>query len=230
MKTRKQFIILDTETTGLPRTPRFGAWYNPSETRYYDDARVIQVAVVSETESHTWFIQPEGFKVENSEFHGITHEMAMSGVSWDTMIVELLEVLGRYEVIVGHNVLFDINVLAAEMYRREQLAIAGEFLSIPYECTMYMGKLHMHSRRFPKLIVLYEYLFGEKMEQKHDALEDCQATYDCYVRMNDWNLERKFKHTPKVDWKKVLDDSVKKSLEFSQLLFQKLIARINKSR
>ena len=179
----KSFIVLDTETTGLPQTPGFGVWYHPSDTRHYDSSRVIQVAVVSETESFMWYIKPEDFQIENSEFHGITQDIALSGVSWDTMIAELMDILGRYDVIVGHNILFDLHVIAAELYRREQSVIATQLLNIPYECTMCLGKLYMKSTRFPKLVDLYEHIYKKKIQQTHDAIEDCKTTFDCYIGM-----------------------------------------------
>ena len=222
----KQFIVLDTETTGLPKTPRFGAWYSPSETHYYTSSRVIQVAVVSSTESHVWLIRPENFSIKNSEFHGITQEMALGGVSWNTMITELMDILKRYDVIVGHNILFDINVLAAELYKRDQLALASELLAIPYECTMFNGKMYMNTYRYPKLTVLYEYLFQEQINQKHDALEDCCITYDCYIRMK--NLDRARKYTFKknrTEWKELVTIG-NKGIEYGKSIVHKIIGNI----
>jgi DNA polymerase III subunit alpha len=227
----KTFVILDTETNGLPLTPKFGSWYPPSETRYYDTSRVIQIAVVSSTESHIWNIKPENFIIENAEFHGITQDMAMKGVQWRQMISELLEILSRYDVIVGHNVIFDINVIASELYRRGQIIDASRFLSIPYECTMHMGKFYMRSHRFPKLIALYEHLFHEKMVQTHNALEDCNATFDCYTAMKGYALSKKFNSGYKQYL--TLQEHLRTSTLYSKLIAQKfyqLIKEISSSK
>ncbi len=186
-------IVFDLETTGLPITPKkWGSYHNPSETNYYDNCRVVQIGVVSEREQHVWFIKPEGFEITNSSFHGITQDIAENGVEWDKMIVELMEIFSRYDKIVGHNILFDINVFASELYRRGCNSTAMKFCSIPYECTMYQGRLFMQSPKVPRLIALYEHLFGEQVIQKHDALEDCCITFDCYVKMLGLDIPKRY--------------------------------------
>lgn len=177
------FIVLDTETSGLPITPRFGAFYDASQTKYYDSSRLIQVAVVSNTESHSWLIIPEDFEINNEKIHKITHDHATKGVSFDVMITELVPILQRYDKIVGHNILFDLHVLNSELYRRNKLDIVRIIKSFSYDCTMYIGKSYMTNNRFPKLSNLYELLFKQPWTQIHDALEDSQVTFDCYNRM-----------------------------------------------
>jgi DNA polymerase III epsilon subunit-like protein len=186
-------IIFDIETNGLPTTPReWGTWYDPTIIKHYDTSRVVQIGLVYDREQHVWVIKPEGFEINNSEFHGITMDIAVKGVSWDKMIVEFMDIVSRYDTIVAYNAGFDTNVFASELYRRNQKETALKFTSINVECAMHLGRLYMKRGRSPKLVVLYEHLFNEKVIQKHDALDDCCITFDCYVSMKELGFPKKY--------------------------------------
>ena len=89
---------------------------------------------------------------------------------------------------VGHNISFDMNILAAEMHR---LHIDIGFVDKPALCTMHdstnlcaiPGK---YGHKWPKLEELYGFLFPEKelsVTSLHDALFDIQITRECFFEL-----------------------------------------------
>jgi DNA polymerase-3 subunit alpha len=182
------FIVIDTETTGLPDTPSFGEWYSPSHPTAYDTSRVIQIAAVSATEEHVWYVQPLGFTINNSQFHGITTEHAQQyGKPFPEVIKEFRAIVDKYDTVVGHNVAFDIHVLQAELHRHN----LEEWTPKDVQCTMAIAKEHYN--RQLKLSTLYQRLFNKSWVQAHDAKEDCHICFDCYVTLMDLPLKRQLK-------------------------------------
>lgn len=176
------YIVFDVETTGLPITPAFCQYFSPENyDEYYSSSRIVQVALVSKRIYRSWIIKPNDFKIENSQFHGITQERAVEeGVSWDEMMEEFFTLIDKFEYIVGHNIQFDIHVFAAELYRRGYGRKATQLLNKPFDDTMLLGREKMQQYRMPKLTNLYEFLFKKQFDNPHNALYDCKATKECY--------------------------------------------------
>lgn len=97
-----------------------------------------------------------------------------------------LEDLSECDVIVGHNIDFDVNVILSELYRygleTDTLKEMRRF------CTMknsieFCGFDSDHGDRFPKLQELYSKLFHKPFSNAHDAYCDIKATADCYWKL-----------------------------------------------
>ena len=114
------FLIFDTETTGLPLDK------NAPLTNFDNWPRMVQIAwqihdekgnFIS-AENHT--IKPEGFviPINASMVHGITTEHAMKvGENLEAILDLFLDVIKDVKYIVGHNVRFDLNIVACEYLR-----------------------------------------------------------------------------------------------------------------
>src|SRR4030042_339376 len=130
-------LLIDCETTGLPRSRYF------SPENVDDWPRLVQIAWgrsdsqgnLTETRCH--IIRPEGFRIpaDATMIHGITHARARRvGEDLKEVLDEFQEEVNRPgTVFVAHNLEYDWGVLASEFVR------TGKPLSdleIPGICTM----------------------------------------------------------------------------------------------
>jgi len=190
-------IVLDTETTGLPKMVGFNQFKNPNSIENYDSSRVIQIAIgcydskEKELEFHDILINPDNkFMIKNSHFHGITQEMALKeGILFSDFTTILKNILDKTELIVGHNIKFDTHVLASELYRIGEHKLAFTLLQKETYCTCQNGKnitkIKNKSNRYklPKLEELYTHLYKEPMINYHNAKYDVIHTAKCYFKM-----------------------------------------------
>lgn len=184
-------LFFDTETTGLPEFKSFNGYYDYSEIEKYEKARVIQLAYIICQPDGTilkkinHLIKPNGFTIENSQFHGISNEIAnKNGLDIDIVMDEFLKDVAFVEVIVGHNVLFDRHVVASELYR---ISKNHEFFFLyKSECTqdlsMPLCKLTRFngSPKYPKLSEAVQILLNEEPKGLHNAMCDviyCMRVY-----------------------------------------------------
>ena len=94
-----------------------------------------------------------------------------------------LESLQRCDVIIGHNIAYDVKVILCELYRYGK--DTKELESIQQFCTMtqsvvFCGFETSNGDRYPKLQELYSKLFHKPFENAHDAYCDIKATACCY--------------------------------------------------
>jgi|DEB0MinimDraft_4_1074332.scaffolds.fasta_scaffold60583_1 DNA polymerase III epsilon subunit-like protein len=184
-------MFLDTETNGLPEVKSWGVYYEPMFLSYYDNSRMIELAYIIYNDDKTIFksvnyiIRPDGFVINNSQFHGITTDDAKQfGVDIQDVFEEFESDLKDINVIVGHNINFDLHIILSECYRSNNIDIVSKIKKITKICTMEKGKMYMSVRKFPKLTELYQYLFNKPIDQQHRALSDTRICADCYYKMN----------------------------------------------
>jgi len=190
MQTNYKYVVLDTETTGLPEKNKFGMMSEYTNTSNYDTARLVQLcwAIYQNgklLEMHDHLIKPHNFTILNSNIHGITHEMALlKGRSIHEVLHEFVESVKNIDIycIVGHNIVFDKHILMSEMYRHNYVDYVETMKSQKYICTMRSAiKLKINGNLYPpKLVRLYEYLFGTVFENQHNAKYDVMATARVY--------------------------------------------------
>jgi len=139
-----------------------------------------------------------------TELTGITREKCDSGT---TILNALLEFQKEYmlcNMIVAHNIQFDREMIRVEMERnREQILTfdTNMIFNAEYEksvnkeiyCTMQMGrnvcKIESLTKtgktyfKSPKLIELYEHLFGMSPKDLHNSLVDTYVCLRCFVKL-----------------------------------------------
>ena len=97
-----------------------------------------------------------------------------------------LEDLSECDVIVGHNIDFDVNVILSELYRygldTDTLKDMQRFCTMRNSIEL-CGFDTNHGDRFPKLQELYSKLFHKPFSNAHDAYCDIKATAECYWEM-----------------------------------------------
>ena len=192
-------LFIDTETTGLPLNDKL------PYTKIDNWPFLVQVALIIEDDNfgilakRSFILKPKNYIIpaSSTKIHGISNKRAIDeGENRDKVISFLDKVLYCSDVIVGHNVTFDINVIKAEIIRVKGLD-NSLFTKKEHKIfdTMKMGinicKLsnlqiftHQNSPyKYPKLDELYYKLFNQHFSNQHDAMSDIQATYDCYYKL-----------------------------------------------
>ena len=177
------YLTFDSETTGLPKN--FKAPISDSENW----PRLVQLAwQINDKEgklinNKSFLIKPDNFTIPyNSEkIHGISTQIALEkGISLIIALKDFEEDLKKCKYIIGHNINFDKNILGAEFYRKN---IESNLLNKISIDTGHISKQYCNLKggfggglKMPKLIELYEILFGKKFSDAHDAAYDVNAT------------------------------------------------------
>lgn len=181
-------LFFDTETTGLP------LFHEPS-----DDPRqphIVQIAAELCDQSgnvvDTWqaIVNP-GVPIppEVSAIHGITDEMAATGISESEMLNDFFALVERAELVVGHNVSFDLR-----MVRIQSARILGEKWECPKPtfCTCTEAKDIVKAPaktrgkfKKPNLTETVKHFFGEDLADAHTAMADTTACRRVYFAIKD---------------------------------------------
>jgi len=203
--TYKKALVFDTETSGLPLTPRFGEYYATDDLAKYASSRIVQIAwqvVDLEHEGailrqYQTLVAPQGkFQISpgSESIHGISQAKAdVEGIPVLCMMQSLCDDLEDVDVLVAHNLMFDLHILVSEVQRAGQDAPAqlmDRLTSTVRCCTMRTTTVLCNlstswgAPKWPKLIELHRHLFeGEEFDGAHDALCDVSATTRCLVEL-----------------------------------------------
>jgi DNA polymerase III epsilon subunit-like protein len=145
------------------------------------------------TEAH--LVCPSDFIVPAAatRIHGISTARARSDGRPLGWVMEcFLGAVAEYgRVLVGHNVTFDRNVIAAEMYRLgyHKEAVEKGFYATRSLCLMRTTAAfcdlpgRFGSAKYPTLAELHRKLFGEDLHACHSALADVEASVRCFFRL-----------------------------------------------
>ncbi len=184
------YLIFDTETTGLPRN--FSAPVSDSENwpRLVQIAWQVHDSMGELIEVKNFIVRPEGFSIPyNSEkIHGISTKRALKqGALLANVLEEFNNAIQKSDIIVGHNVMFDINIVAAEYYRVGMTSslVDKRYLDTKEEATNFCALPGGRGGKFkwPTLSQLYMKLFGEDFNQAHNASADVEATTRCFLEL-----------------------------------------------
>lgn len=197
------YLFLDTETTGLLPTKQFD-----NHKDYLKEApHIVQIALLffdknfKKISERNILISPKGYIIpqESTKIHGITNSYALEhGEDWNLVMDYLKAVFDTVNVIIGHNLDFDLEVLDAEFWRRgvtwgyvkddgsdtfykaeeiiDTMKLGAEICKIP-------STIKGEKYKWPTLDELYRTLFGTTYKGQHNALNDVKATYECYCQM-----------------------------------------------
>lgn len=188
----KDFCVLDLETTGL----------NPT----YDEIIEVGMLKVRDNkiiDSFTSLVRPETTYIEDDddgniiceyfiddfiiELTGITNEMLAQAPTLKEISNEVLEFIGR-DVIVGHNVNFDINFLYDFMAANFNNELNNDYWDLMKLSRRILKGIDRH-----RLIDLADYL-GYTFTG-HRALNDCQATFDIMAKLKAYAVEHDIEYT-----------------------------------
>ena len=143
---------------------------------------------------------------ENSKIHGITNYIsAMEGINVKSALFELLTDIEMADIVVCHNIEFDLTILNIEIMRLIMNARTGEnmrewlkkgiydILNIKTKyCTMKesieLCNIERENRRgkylkYPTLTELHNKLFGIIPKKLHNSLNDVLISLRCFLKM-----------------------------------------------
>lgn len=179
----QMYLIIDTETTGLPgklsgepttwiyqNTARFAAF------RAIQFAALLVDAEFNEVARWCYLLNtPVVCSAGALRVHKITDaRRAVEGVSVGVVADMLATTLPQATHVIAHNALFDIELVAHEMYAAGRGEVLEMLHAKEYTCSMQIfGK--------KKLGVLYKAAFARDFDA-HDALADCVALRELLAR------------------------------------------------
>lgn len=199
-------LVFDSETTGLSKTQII----SPSTMHLWP--HVVQFSyIVFDTESNeivkikdSIIKVSDGFTIteENAKIHGITTEISLAkGVDLLPVLEEFFADFDSSDHIVGHNVSFDINMIKAELQRlimnssdkKLQEYLTKINTSTKFYCTMQetielcaielKDKYGRPYKKFPKLVELYQKMFGVTPKNLHNSLNDVIVCLRCFIKL-----------------------------------------------
>ncbi len=138
-----------------------------------------------------------------SQIHGIYDRDVENAPYIEEVAVHMLRFLNTSDVVVGHNIEYDEQVIKDELAR---IGRAGEYQPMKRLCTMRSSTEYcqLQGRGFsfkaPKLNELYRHLFGNWFEGAHNAMVDVEATSQAFwelvkrwvIQLEESNLMRLF--------------------------------------
>lgn len=190
-----KIFVFDTETT----------WFiNKKEITNLDlQPKIIQFAWIlwelenwkfTEEKRIDLMINPwESIPYDSSKVHHIYDVDVKDAPNFEERMDEILEYINKSDVIIGHNIEYDEEMLKIELKRLKQ-----DFRYSPKQvvCTMKTTvdfcaiKWNWERFKYPKLWELHKKLFDTFFIWAHDALTDVEATLRCFVELvNKWVLK-----------------------------------------
>ena len=160
------YVSLDIETTGL--SPRYDEIIELGAVKYKDGECI---------DTFTSLVKPENPIDEFiSNLTGITNEMLAGAPSLATVLPHFIDFVGS-NVIVGHNVNFDINFLYDACNNLKLPSFSNDYVD-----TMRLARRMYQDLPNHKLDTLISY-FGLDQRGLHRSLSDCELTAVCYQKM-----------------------------------------------
>jgi DNA polymerase III epsilon subunit-like protein len=210
-------FVFDTETTGLPKTK----FINPHKLNEWPYIVQLSYIIYDTSINEIILIQDHIIKMENNvniceestKIHGITNEISkMKGKLMKDVMEEFFYYIRNCDLVVGHNISFDINMLKIELLRIIHLDLSYSDECIKYiklnlyylnnikniYCTLQesielcniqtISKTGKPYLKYPKLIELHNKLFETSPNNLHNSLNDIVVTLRCFIKMK-YNID-----------------------------------------
>lgn len=165
------FTVIDIETTGL-------------DTRFCD---IIEVGAVKirdnkAVDSFDSLINV-GYEIDDfiTELTGITNEMLQKAPDLEVVLKEYIDFIGE-DIIVGHNVNFDINFIYDSAEKSLNRHFGNDFID-----TLRLSRRLLPDLKHHRLADLVEY-FNISIDGSHRALVDCMSTYSVFRSLSELAL------------------------------------------
>jgi len=170
-------VIFDTETTGLTKAAPARIELQPYMTEIYCLKINEKFEKVGELESMVK--PPIPISKEITKITGITDYDVAHAPIFFSIYDRLYDFFSDVDIVVGHNVSFDIDVMHYELFRHD---LDKKFCYPKRHICTVEESYHIKNKRL-KLIQLHEELFGEGFDGGHRARNDVVATASCFVEL-----------------------------------------------
>jgi DNA polymerase III epsilon subunit-like protein len=216
-----RILVFDTETTGLPKSnimnpDTLNLWPHTVQFSYVIyDTNLNDIIVSSDkiVKLKDGITMPE----DSIKIHGITNEISQkNGINIESIINEFFSHLRNVDLLVGHNVSFDINMIKVELLRliyEAKFISENEVKECKYNlhfltnyknicCTLQesidlcnikaIDKFGKEYTKFPKLLELHQKLFESTPNNLHNSFNDILVTLRCFMKLkHDIDLNEK---------------------------------------
>lgn len=171
-KNNHKLLFIDTETTGFPRND-----WKACKTNIVEIGWILTDNFGKIIKEYYTLIKPVGFKTTDNWISYKTHKIKQSeAMKYGKPICDVLnlflDAVDECDVIVGHNVAFDLKIINNMLNKK---GIVAE-ISRDVKCTCKMSKRM-------SLGNLYKKLFGVEMASSHRVKDDILATMKCYFKL-----------------------------------------------
>ena len=164
----EDYVVLDLETTGL----------SPASDEIIDIAAIRYISGAKVSEFSTLVKPSIPIPQEITDITGITDDMVADAPGIDEALDGLLMFLNPDDLVVGHNVGFDVRFLAAAYSR-----IGKEFMPEAFDTCAVSRMLYPELPKH-RLIDLMK-AFGIRESQSHTAYDDCEMCNACLQHMKE---------------------------------------------
>lgn len=167
------YIIFDIETTGLDSS--------------YDEVIEIGAIKVKNNKIVSKFnslVKPKNEIDEYiTELTGITNEMVKDAPTIEEILPDFMNYMGN-DILIGHNVNFDINFIYDNLYRNKFDVLTNDFID-----TMRISRKLLPELSHHRLIDLAKY-FKIDSTNNHRSLKDCEITMNVYENLKEIALQK----------------------------------------
>lgn len=183
-------LVIDSETTGLPRN------WNAPKSDVANWPRIVQLAWSLHdndgkvVEARVFVVRPDGFVIPDdaARVHKISQMKALAdGRPLAEVLDAFAAAAAKAKVIVAHNLSYDEMVIGAEFVRAGRPDPLAKKSQV---CTMKAGtdlcaipSSQKGGFKWPKLPELHAKLFGTPAEEKHEAAHDVAVCAKCYFEL-----------------------------------------------
>lgn len=167
------YIVFDIETTGLDSS--------------YDEVIEIGAIKVKNNKIVSKFnslVKPKNEINEYiTELTGITNEMVKDTPTIEKILPDFMNYIGN-DILIGHNVNFDINFIYDNLYRNKFDVLTNDFIDAMRISRKLLPELPHH-----RLIDLAKY-FKIDSTNNHRILKDCEITMNVYENLKEIALQK----------------------------------------
>lgn len=170
----KDYTIIDIETTGLD--PEYDSIIEIGALKVRNNTIVDTFNTLIHTDDYI----PEFI----TELTGITNKMLKGAPKIDIVLTTFLDFIGS-DILVGHNVNFDINFLYDACLKELNKYLTNNFID-----TMRLSRRLNKELKHHRLYDL-KCFYNIDVDKEHRALEDCTITYNIFLKIQE-DIIRKY--------------------------------------
>lgn len=190
-----KILVFDTETTGL---------YNKAERDLEKQPYIVQIAAIYGRLEDWQFIEewrldelykpPISIPYETSLIHHIYDVDVKDKAPIDEGIIGFCSLTSEVDIVIWHNIEFDISMLQCEISRLKQRGVNIDFTPKKTFCTMNesinwcrLPRKSWNWFKRPKLQELTKLALWQNFYWAHNAIVDVEWTLKAFIKLwNDW--------------------------------------------
>lgn len=189
--------VFDSETTGLSTSQILNPEFWPHIVQFsYIVYDTKQMRIVEIKDSIIKLPKGVIISAESAGIHGITNEITEEkGVDICGVLAEFIGWCDKSDLIIGHNVEFDYNMVIIELMRTDAPFVVSEKFKTykKFVCTMKttvdicnikaISKKGKEYTKFPTLLELHKHLFSAEPLKLHNSLNDVLVCLRCFYKI-----------------------------------------------